>query len=46
MTRVIGFILFWVGVGMLIQLIVPTNLWTVLIAAGLMLLGYNLFCSS
>ena len=46
MTRVIGFILFWVGGGMFIQLIVPTNLCTVLIAAGLMLLGYNLFCSS
>ncbi|MFR3807939.1 MAG: hypothetical protein ACLTX3_02920 [Lachnospiraceae bacterium] len=36
---------FWIGVGMLIQLLIPTCVWTVLIAAALMIIGYNLFCS-
>lgn len=47
MNRVLGFLLFWTGIGMMLMIIIPTNFWTVL-AAGchFMLIGYNLFCSS
>ncbi|BFL47169.1 hypothetical protein K420107F6_24580 [Lactonifactor longoviformis] len=44
MCRLIGFLLFWVGVGMLIALIFPKCFFIVLVAAGCLLGGYNLFC--
>lgn len=44
MKRLIGFILFWIAVGMAIMLILPFELLGVLIIFVLLLLGYNLFC--
>ena len=46
MNRVLGFLLFWTGIGMMLMIIIPTNFWTVLAAAAFMLIGYNLFRSS
>lgn len=45
MRRLIGLILFWVGVGMALVLIFPKSFLLVCIAAGLIIAGYNLFCS-
>lgn len=42
--RLIGFILFWIAVGMAIMLILPNVVLGVLIIFILLLLGYNLFC--
>ncbi|MCI8402233.1 MAG: hypothetical protein HFI38_09170 [Lachnospiraceae bacterium] len=44
MNRLIGFILFWVGVGMIIKCILPTRLSVILLAVLLVIAGYNLFC--
>ena len=44
MNRLIGFILFWTGVGMIVKCILPTRLSVVLVAVVFVILGYNLFC--
>ena len=44
MKRVIGFALFFTGVGMVIALIAPKCLVVSLIAAICLFIGYNLFC--
>jgi len=44
MNRVIGFMMFWMGVGMLICLLVHSQLIIIILAALLLLIGYNLFC--
>lgn len=44
MNRLIGFILFWMGVGMLIKCILPTRLSVIIVAVGCIVVGYNLFC--
>lgn len=44
MKRVIGFALFFTGVGMVIALIAPKCLVIALIAAICLFVGYNLFC--
>lgn len=44
MKRMIGFILFWIAVGMLIMLFVNDVLVGSIIIAILLLIGYNLFC--
>ena len=41
-----GFTLFWVGVGILISLMFPSEIWVVIAATVLMFIGYHLFCSS
>ena len=46
MSRLIGFILFWVGVGMIIKCILPTRLSVILLAVAFVIVGYNLFCRS
>lgn len=46
MGRVIGFALFFIGIGMVIALIAPKGIVMVLIAAICLLAGYNLFCCS
>lgn len=46
MGRVIGFALFFIGVGMVMALIAPKCFVMVLIAAICLLTGYNLFCCS
>lgn len=44
MQRVIGFALFFIGIGMVVGLLAPQEIITFLIAAIFLLLGYNLFC--
>ncbi|MCI8299070.1 MAG: hypothetical protein HFI69_01755 [Lachnospiraceae bacterium] len=44
MKRMIGFILFWIAVGMAIMFFLPSEVLGVLIIFVLLLLGYNLFC--
>ena len=39
-----GFILFWIGIGMIVMLFMPNNFVGILIASGFMLLGYTLYC--
>ncbi|WP_230399878.1 hypothetical protein [Novisyntrophococcus fermenticellae] len=43
MKRVIGFMMFWMGIGMLICVLVRSELFIVILAALLLLIGYNLF---
>lgn len=44
MRRLIGFLLFWMGVGILLALIIPKCFLMVLLAAVCLIVGYNLFC--
>lgn len=44
MNRLLGLILFFIGVGMVICLLVPDCVLTALAAAVCLLLGYQLFC--
>lgn len=44
LKQLVGFILFWIAVGMLFMLFMPNNFVGVLVAAGFLLLGYNLYC--
>lgn len=43
MKKVIGFIAFWIGVGMLFMLLIPNNFVGVIIMILLLILGYNLY---
>ena len=45
MCRILGFLLFWIGIGILIGMLLPNPFLCVLAVAVLLLLGYNLFCS-
>lgn len=42
--KVVGFALFFIGIGMVVGLLAPQSVISFLIAAILLLLGYNLFC--
>lgn len=44
MIKVIGFMMFWIAVGMIIGLIIENIFIGIVIIILLMLLGYNLFC--
>lgn len=44
MNRILGFLIFWVGIGILIGIFLPNEFCAVLLAASLLLIGYNLFC--
>ncbi len=44
MSRLVGFILFWLGVGMIIKCILPTRLSVIVVAVAFVIAGYNLFC--
>ncbi|MGI6007826.1 MAG: hypothetical protein ACOX8E_10095 [Ruminococcus sp.] len=46
MCRIIGFMLFFIGIGMLIELIIPTTVWTVIVAIACLMVGYHMFCYS
>ncbi|MCD8053418.1 MAG: hypothetical protein LUF00_05145 [Lachnospiraceae bacterium] len=46
MKKLIGLILFSTGVGMVLMLLLPLRFWVMLLMTGLLLAGYNLFCSS
>ncbi|MDD7023430.1 MAG: hypothetical protein SPF60_00445 [Lachnospiraceae bacterium] len=42
--RVIGFILFWIAVGMLLMLLLPNILIRLIVMVIFLVLGYQLFC--
>ena len=44
MKRMIGFILFWIAIGMTIMFFVTNGVIAVLIILLCLILGYNLFC--
>ena len=47
MKQLLGFVMFWIGVGILTTFFMPVNGWFVraLAAFSLMIVGYNLFSS-
>ena len=45
MKRMIGFILFWIAIGMTIMLFITNGLLAICIIILCLLLGYNLFCN-
>ena len=45
MRKVIGFALFFVGIGMIVGLFIENVFWSVCIIIGLLVIGYNLFMS-
>lgn len=47
MKQMVGFVMFWIGVGILTTFFMPVNGWFVraLAAFALILIGYNLFSS-
>ena len=45
MRRVMGFALFFTGIGMIIGLFIESVFWSVCIILGLLIIGYNLFMS-
>ena len=42
--RVLGLVLFWIGIGMLLMMIIGNNIVGILLAACFLVAGYNLFC--
>jgi len=45
MKRMIGFILFWIAIGMTIMLFITNGILAICIIILCLLLGYNLFCN-
>ena len=45
MGRLLGFLLFWVGIGILLGILIANAFCAVILALLLLLIGYNLFCS-
>lgn len=45
MCRMIGFIIFWIAIGLALSLLVRSPVIRTLWVIVLMLIGYNLFCS-
>lgn len=43
MKRMLGFILFWIAIGMTIMLFITNGVLAILIIILLLILGYNLF---
>ena len=43
-VRIIGFMMFWIAVGMIIGLLTKNVFWGIVIIILLMICGYNLFC--
>ena len=44
MKRMLGFILFWIAIGMTIMLFLDSNFLAFCIIVLCLILGYNLFC--
>ncbi len=44
MCRMLGFIMFWIAIGMIIALFLASNLLCICIIIILILAGYNMFC--
>ena len=45
MKRILGFLMFWLGIGVLLGILIPNAFCAVILAALMLLIGYNLFCS-
>lgn len=45
MKKMIGFILFWIAIGMSIMFFMENSFLTIMIILTCLILGYNLFCS-
>lgn len=43
MKKMLGFILFWIGIGMTVMLFITNGLLAILIILLCLILGYNLF---
>lgn len=44
MKRMIGFILFWISIGMILGLFIEAEWIQIILILLLLILGYNLFC--
>ncbi len=44
MRKIIGYTLFWIGIGMVIGFLVPSDAISVLLIFLLLVLGYHCFC--
>ncbi len=44
MRRLWGLIMFCIGVGMALKVLIPTTFWLLVIIIVLLIVGYNLFC--
>lgn len=44
MKRMLGFILFWIAIGMTIMLFITNGILAIIIILLCLILGYNLFC--
>ena len=44
MKRVVGFAMIFLALGMVLSLILPNGFIEIVVIAGLLILGYNLFC--
>lgn len=45
MRQLCGFVMFWIGIGMGIMLLLPFRLWVLILIVALIAVGYQLFCS-
>lgn len=44
MRKLIGYTLFCIAAGMVIELFIKSIVWDIILILALLLLGYNLFC--
>lgn len=44
MRRVLGLMLFWIAIGMLLMMLIGNNIVGIILVAGFLIVGYNLFC--
>lgn len=44
MKKLVGFIMFWIGIGLLIGIFVTSKLVTFCLISTFLIVGYNLFC--
>ena len=44
MCRMLGFIMFWIAVGMIIGFFTGCMFWHIVIIIALIIIGYNMFC--
>lgn len=44
MRRVLGLMLFWIAIGMLLMMLIGSNIVGIILVAGFLIVGYNLFC--
>lgn len=45
MKKVLGLILFFIGIGLLLSILIPGRLGDIIISIVLLVIGYNLFCA-